>query len=273
MLLKEEYKSIIYFLARYGCFSIGAVYVLIGVIAILSFLKMSADAAAEARMIELALEVPFGEALLWIMIFGLAGYILWRVFEAITDPYEMGSNLVGLAQRTGVALSGTGYALIGFTAVQIILGNSNGSEQEFQLFIAHVFEWPGGQWLVGLAGLTTAGAGLVQFYYVVQGKYVQRLHLEEFSSGWTKVVHALAWAGYCARGILLLVLGYFFVKAGIQGEPHEAGDTDSAFNFIGDGGSLFGDIAFMLVAGGTISYGIFMFVYGIYYQFKKENEA
>ncbi len=267
----DGHKSVIYFLARFGCYSIGVVYILIGVLAILSFLKLAGDNAAEARMIELVMEVPFGEVLLWLMVAGLAGYIIWRVYEAVTDPYEMGSGWLGLIKRTGVALSGTGYALIGFTAVQIILGNNNGSEEEFQLFIRDVFDWPAGRWLVAVAGLTTAGAGLVQFYYVSKRSYKQRLHMDEFSYGWETGVHVLAWIGYGARGVLLLVLGYFLCKAGLQGEPQEAGDTDSAFNFLGDGGSLFGGIAFLLVAGGTIAYGIFMFVYGRYYQFKKQG--
>lgn len=272
MAVQEKYKHAVHLLARYGCFSIGMVYLIVGVIAILSFMKMSEDAADEARMIEIIMDVPLGEALLWGMIVGLAGYIVWRLYEAITDPYEMGGDYFGLAKRTGIALSGLGYAIIAYSAIQIILGNNRGTEQETQLFVAEVFTWTGGRWLVGISGLVTAITGLIQFYYVVKGNYVQRIHLDKFSAGLSKVVHGLAWAGFVARGVLLLVLGYFFVKAAIKVDPGEVGDTDSAFDFIGAGGSTLGDIAFLLVACGTIAYGIFMFVFGYYHQFKKEYD-
>lgn len=272
MAVKERYRHIVHILARYGCFSIGMVYLTVGIIAILSFLKMSKDAADEARMVEILMDLPLGEVLLWIMIIGLGGYIAWRVFEAVTDPYEMGGDSFGLAKRTGIALSGLGYVIVAYTAIQIITGNSNGSEEETQLFIAEVFTWTGGRWLVGVSGLVTAITGVIQFFYVAKGNYIQRIHMNEFSTGWAKVVHGLAWAGFCARGVLLLVLGYFFVKAAIQVDPSEVGDTDSAFDFIGAGGSTLGDISFILVACGTIAYGFFMFVFGIFHQFKKEYD-
>lgn len=272
MAVKERHKHFVHLLARYGCFSIGMVYLLVGSIAVLSFLKMSEDAADEARMVEVIMDVPLGEVLLWSIVVGLGGYIVWRVFEAVTDPYEMGGDSFGLAKRTGIALSGFGYAMVAYTAIQIMMGNSEGSEQETQFFIAEVFTWTGGRWLVGLSGLVTALTGLVQFYYVIKGNYIQRIHMDAFSAGWAKVVHSLAWAGFCARGVLLLVLGYFSIKAAIQVDPQEVGDTDSAFNFIGAGGSTLGDIAFMVVAFGTIAYGIFMFVFGIFHQFKKEYD-
>ncbi|RDV16763.1 DUF1206 domain-containing protein [Pontibacter diazotrophicus] len=272
MAVKERHKYIVHLLARYGCFSIGMVYLIVGVIAILSFLKMSKAAADEARMVEIIMDLPLGEVLLWILIIGLGGYIVWRVFEAVTDPYEMGGDYSGLAKRTGIALSGFGYGLVAYTTIQIMSGNSSGNEQETQLFIAEVFTWAGGRWLVGLSGLMTALAGITEFYYVAKGDYTQRIHMDEFSEGWAKAVHALAWAGFCARGILLLVLGYFFIKAAIQIDPQEIGDTDTAFDFIGAGGSVLGDIAFILVAGGTIAYGIFMFVFGSFHQFKKEYD-
>lgn len=272
MAVKERHKHVVHLLARYGCFSIGVVYLAVGVIAILSFLQMSRDAADEARMIEVLMDIPLGEVLLWVVIIGLLGYIVWRVFEAITDPYEMGGDYFGLAKRTGIALSGLGYAMIAYTAIQIMTGNNSGTEKETQLFIAEVFTWTGGRWLVGISGLVTAASGFVQFYYVAKGNYIQRIHMDEFSAGWAKVVHGLAWAGFCARGILLLVLGYFLIKAAIQVDPQEVGDTDSAFDFIGAGGSTLGDIAFILVASGTIAYGIFMFVFGTFHQFKKEYD-
>jgi hypothetical protein len=80
-----------------------------------------------------------------------------------------------------------------------------------------------------------------------------------------KILHGLAWYGYAARGVILCVLGYFLLTAGMTHDAAAAGDTDTAFDFIG--GGLVGDSAFFLVALGTVAYGVFMYCCAAYYRF------
>lgn len=81
--------------------------------------------------------------------------------------------------------------------------------------------------------------------------------------------HIFAWAGYLARGVILAVIGYFLISAAITADPEEVGDTDSAFDFLGSMGTL-GNIAFIAIAAGTICYGLYMIINGIYYSFQKD---
>jgi hypothetical protein len=267
----EKFEPHIKKLARFGCYAIAAVYALVGIMAILSFMGVSDDAADEERIVNVILDLPLGEVLIGLMIAGLIGYIIWRVFEAFTDPYGFGNDMKGIAKRTGIGLSATGYGIIAFAAAQILIQGGGNGEEDQQQFVAQVLEMPGGAWLVGIAGVITGFAGLVQFKYVAGGDYIKRINFHSMSSWLGTTTHVLAWGGYIARGIILAVIGWFLLSAGIASDPDEVGDTDSAFDFLGDFGTI-GSILFIAVAVGTIGYGIFMVIHGYYYSFEEDKE-
>jgi hypothetical protein len=267
MTVDKKYRKIAYILARYGCVSIGTVYILIGSMAILSLFGRGGDDADEERAMHYLLQYDLGEVLVWVVLAGMVGYIIWRIFEAVTDPYGFGTDLKGVGKRIGIALTSVGYGLIAYSAYDVLAGNGENSEQEQQFMIARVLAWDAGPWLIGAVGVVTAIAGLLQFRFVVNGNYKNWLNLENMETWKKRFVFALAWAGYFARGIILLVLGYFMVRGAIKKEPDEVGDTDTAFDFIG--GGIIGDSAFFLVAVGTICYGFFMYVFSVCYKFEK----
>ncbi|WMJ73851.1 DUF1206 domain-containing protein [Cytophagaceae bacterium ABcell3] len=269
MVVNNNYKPVVKKLARFGCFSIGTVYVLVGIMALLSFLGETAeDAADEERIMDRIMEIPLGEVIIGALIIGLLGYIIWRVFEAITDPYKFGNDAKGLARRIGIALSASGYALIAFSSAEILFGErQENGEEEQQIMVAEVLNWTAGAWLVGAVGVIVGLAGLVQFKYVIQGDHNPRLAIEHLSDKKRSIIQFLAHTGYFARGLILLVIGYLIVYAAVQGEPGAVGDTDSAFDFIG--GGVIGSVFLVLVAIGTICYGAFMYVSAVYYSFRR----
>lgn len=258
-------------LAVFGCYAIAMVYTLVGIMAILSFLGLPEDAADEERIITILLDFPFGEVVVVFIIAGMAGYVIWRVYEAFTDHYNYGSGFSALARRTGIAASAAGYIIIAWAALQVLIeGVSNGEEDQQQL-IARVLELPAGAWLIGIAGVVTGLAGLVQIKYVAGGEYQRRVDFEAMAPWLQRLARIFAWAGYLARTVILVILGYFFVSAAIKSNPEEAGDTDTAFDFIGSFGTP-GHIMFIAVAIGTIGYGMFMILHGYYYSFAEEKQ-
>jgi hypothetical protein len=74
--------------------------------------------------------------------------------------------------------------------------------------------------------------------------------------------------GYSARGVLLAVLGYFFVEGAIEQSSVVVGDMDTAFDFIG--GGVVGNSAFAIVAAGTVAYGLFMYANAWLYKFDQK---
>jgi hypothetical protein len=257
-------------LAIFGCYSVATVYILIGVMALLSYMGHLRGKADEERLVDVILEIPLGEILISIMILGMIGYIIWRVYEAFTDPYEFGNSAKGISQRMGIGLSAVGYVVIVISAIQIVLkGGDSNTEEDQQLLIAQILEWPLGAWLIGLLGTGLLFTGLIQLKYVWGGDYHQRIQYEKMPLWMDRSTHIVAWWGYIARGIILGVLGYFLVKAALNSDADEVGDTDSAFDFIGDSGAL-GDVLFILIALGTVAYGLFMIINGYFYSFDKE---
>jgi hypothetical protein len=259
-------------LARMGCVAIGIVYAVVGTLALIALSGRLIEVADEDRMVHLLMDVRGGPVLVWTVVIGMAGYVVWRVVEVVADPYEFGSHLKGLAIRTVIALGALAYGFLAFSAARIAAthdANANsapdGAEEEQQRLVAQVLEWPGGVWLVMVAGLLLAAVGIGQFVVLARRGYTTEVELDDASPAIRRAIHTTAWYGYSARGVILMVLGYFLLRAAILRAPQEAGDTDTAFDFIG--GGLVGDSAFFVVALGTVAYGVFMFLNARFYRF------
>jgi hypothetical protein len=61
---------------------------------------------------------------------------------------------------------------------------------------------------------------------------------------------------------------YSLVRGAVFSDAQETVNTDKAFNFIGE--SLLGHPLFVIVALGTICYGVFMMVYAAFLNFNKK---
>jgi hypothetical protein len=174
-------------------------------------------------------------------------------------------------QRAGVGLSALGYGLLAFSAAGIAHESGGGArdapEEAQQLLVAQVLLWPGGNWVIGAAGTVLIVIGIVQFVLVARRSYAIEIAIEPRSRPAQVMLHGLAWYGYAARGVILSVLGYFLLDAAATDDATAAGDTDTAFDFIG--GGLVGDSAFFVVALGTVAYGIFMYCCAAYYRFDR----
>lgn len=254
-------------LARYGCYSVAGVYVMVGLMALLSFFGEAEDAADEERIVDVILDIPLGEVLVVVMVMGLLGYVAWRIYEAFADPYQFGDSPKGVTQRAGIGLSALGYVLIAFGAVQMLIQGGGDSEGDQELFVSQVLGLPGGQIMVGLAGAVLGLTALVQFKYIYGGDYNKRMRYDDMPSWMVKATHITAWAGYIARSVILGVLGFFLLKAAVEFDSEQVGDTDSAFDFLSSFGPV-GQALFLAVALGTMSYGLFMAISGYYYSFQ-----
>ncbi len=106
-------------LARMGCVSIGTVYILVGALALLALSGRLIEAADEERLVPLVMSVPGGPVVIWAIVLGAAAYVVWRVIEAISDPYDFGVGWKGLARRAGLASSAIGYAVLAVTTARM----------------------------------------------------------------------------------------------------------------------------------------------------------
>jgi hypothetical protein len=148
------------------------------------------------------------------------------------------------------------------------MGNIQESQQlsEQRQTVQNILQESWGSFLVIMLGAVVVLTAFVQFFYGVTRGYRERLEIEELSSFKRKTIHFLGITGYFSRGIILCIIGFFYIKAGISHEAQLVVNTDKAFDFIGDN---IGHVYFILTAIGTIFYGFFMVALGIAYNTEK----
>lgn len=259
-------RSFARYLALYGCLSTGVLYGAIGVVALLSFLKIKHGGADESNLVAFLENFLMGRIAVWFILLGMLSYFSWRIYEALTDPYDYGTSLKGKAIRTGIALSSIADALIAYSALKALFGTGpmeeSGPPRQERHLVGNVLQEGWGDWAVITLGGIILVTALVQLVYGVSGGYRERLDHRRLGRGFRNSIYFSAWYGYAARGIILGIIGFFFIKAGVTGNPHFVVNTDKAFDFIGD---HVGHLYFILVAIGTIAYGYFMTALGLYY--------
>ena len=258
-------------LARAGCFAIGTLYVLIGVWAMLALLRFADPAADEQRILNLIRELPFGAVLIVFIALGVVGYMVWLLFEAAFDPYQLGRTPKAIAERVGTGLSTLAYGVLVVAAVRVLSGVGGDGEEKKKRMVAQVLDWPAGQWLVGGAAILLGGVAVYQLKYVYDGDHLQRIELGRWGAVARTTVNVLGWAGYAARCAILLVLSWFLLRAAWSFDAQGMGDTDAAFDFLGLGGGPAGKALFSAVAFGTSAYGIFLYVNGVFFRFGAER--
>jgi hypothetical protein len=270
MNITKKKRTFIHYLPVYGCIATGIIYAGIGVIAILSFLKIRHGGADEASMMAILAEYVIGKIFILIILLGTVCYIVWRFYETVTDPYDYGKNIKGIIRRAGIALSALADILIVYAAARVLLGAGNiqtdGQPKEEQGMVRNILQHYG-QWPIIGIGLVYLVTAAIQLFYGITRGYRERVDIERYSSFFRNTVHVLAWAGYLARGIILGIIGFFFVKAGLIENAQYIVNTDKAFDFIGD---HVGHAYFILVAIATICYGLFMFAQGIAFDTDKD---
>lgn len=263
---KKKKKTFIHYFPVYGCISTGLIYVTVGVIALLSFFKVREGGADESSMLALISDYIAGKIFIWIILVGTLCYVIWRFYEAVTDPYGYGRRILGIAKRIGICLSTIADIMIAYTAVRVLLGTGNimlnGQPKEEQNAVDSLLREPGGSGIIIVVGSLIIVAAATQLLYGITKEYRERIDMEHFRSGSKIFTHIMAWSGYIARGIIVGIIGFFLLKSGITEDATVVVNTDKAFDFVGD---HVGHFSFILVALGTICYGIFMSIHGIAY--------
>lgn len=259
-------KHLAHYLPILGCGATGITYAGIGIIALLSFFKVRDGGADESSMLVVLNDFLLGKILVFIIVGGTLCYICWRFYEAFTDPYRYGSDFRGRAKRFGIALSTVADMMIVYAAVRVLLGTAkiqaNGQPVEERAMTQALLD-DGRGWLIIAIGIVILVTALVQLLYGGTKGYKERVNDHYLNPTLLKIFHGLGLTGYAARGIILAITGFFFLKAGISNDANVVVNTDKAFDFVGD---HIGHIFFIALALGTVSYGLFMFALGITYR-------
>jgi hypothetical protein len=231
-------------LTRLGFAARGLLYLVIG------FLVISAGQAEGPSGALDYLAQGGGRLLLGLIAAGLIAYGIWRLADAALDVERRGSSGKALAERIGAAVSGIVHLGLAWQAVRLIQGASSGSGDGAADGAQTALQFPGGGMLLLLAAAILIGVGVYQLIKAVKGGFLK--HLEPAIAGRPWVSWA-GRAGYTARGLVFIIIGFFVGKAGFDEQSSEAGGMAEALAWLDSPWDV-------LIALGMIGFGIFSLV-------------
>ena len=231
-------------LTRAGFAARGIMYGVIGALALHSG-RSEGGAGALAF-----LQGGLGRLLLAAMALGFLGYGLWRLAEAAIDTENNGTGFKGVAVRAGGAVSGVIHIGLCILAADLAAGSDGGSGDGAEKGAATALALPGGQALVLAAAAALAAVGLYQLIKAARGGFLRHLDPAACRRSW---VIWLGRCGYAARGVVFLIMAWFFWRSASETNAAAAGGMGQAL------GSL-PDPLQVAVAAGLLLFGMFSLV-------------
>jgi hypothetical protein len=237
-------------LTRIGFGARGIMYLLIG------YLALRTGRTEDGSGALAYLDSSAGKFLLALMALGFLAYALWRLSEALIDSEGHGTDAKGMAVRAGGAVSGLIHLGLSFTAASLALsqGSGGGGGSGAEQGAASALSFPGGGIALTLAALALLVTGFYQLVKAARADFLRHLDQEAARKSW---VEWAGRAGYAARGIVFLIMGWFLWKAVQSSDASEAADMGTALD------SLPSTLQ-MAVAAGLFLFGIFSLVEAVY---------
>ncbi len=242
-------------IARIGLATKGALYLLVGGLAVLWAIGEGGKVAGGRGAVRTLRQVPHGEILLGCAAAGFAAYALWRALQAAIDLDRKG-GVKGAFKRIGYAVSAVIYGGLAVAAVQLARGESAGENHETTTWVARVLARPYGDVLVVLVGVGFAGYGAVHLWSAIKAKFEKQLELGRMSPRQRTVALWVGRTGTAARGVVFGVIGYQLVLAGLRSSPGETRDVGGALRTLAQ--RPHGDLVLGVIAAGLFLYGVFM---------------
>jgi hypothetical protein len=241
-------------LARAGFVARGLIYGIIGILAIKLAIGTGGTITNQQGALKTIAHQPFGKVLLILVAIGLAGYAVWRLVHAFLGhgPEDSDSGF------DRVAACGSGIVYLGLCAiaVEILLGSgSSGGSGNAQKTTAGVFGWPGGTWLVGIAGAVLIGIGLYQGYRGLSKEFLKDSKTEQMSARVRNWIEWIGSFGHLARMVVFGLVGVFLIKAAVEYNPNKAVGLDGALAKIAH--ASYGPFLLGIVAAGLIAFGVY----------------
>ena len=242
--------------ARAGFLARGAIYVLIGLIAIQIAVGRGGQADRGGALAQIAAK-SYGALVLWLLVVGFAGLALWRFSEALFGAHGPGGHETG--ERVKSAARAVMYAFFAVSTAQLVTGASasatqNGNSQS-QTLTARVMAYSGGRILVGLLGVAVVVIGVLLAREGWTKQFLKVMNLAGSPTGTRTLVTRLGTVGGVARGIVITLAGIFFVVAAGQFTPSNAQGIDGTLRAFAQ--TPLGPLLLVPVGLGLVAFGLF----------------
>jgi hypothetical protein len=243
-------------LTRIGFISRGVIYIIIGWLAIEVATQTTSGAPTNQKgALETIDKQPLGHWLLIVVAIGLGAYAIWRFVQAYAGHGPEGGGDASKFGRISAAASGCAYLAMCALAVSILMGSSSQSSSSPHKSAAGVLGWPGGQWIVGIAGLILIGVALFQGYKGVTLRFLEEDKTEQMGRLTERWITVMGVVGHLARMVAFGLIGVFIVKAAVDYSPKSAVGLDGALERLAR--ESYGTFLLAVVAAGLIAFGVY----------------
>lgn len=245
-------------LARLGLAAKGVVYVLVGVIAY-QVARGERGQARDAKGSLLAVAGEnWGSVLLAVIGVSLFGYVLWRFIQAIKDPEREGHGPKALAKRAGYLFSGLIYFGMALFSLRLAAGQPQADGNGAQTWAARLLSMPLGEWWAYMVGLGLIAYGVKELYKAWKADFSKEMPPGSIDPSRREAAVRFGRAGLASRGVVLGLMGAFFLKAANNSDPSQAQGIDGALNALArqNHGTWF----LTLAATGLVAYGVFQII-------------
>ena len=262
MATSSEQKAWLVRIARFGYAAKGLVYTLVGALA-LGAAFGTGQASDKQGALESLLAAPFGLFVLLAAVVGLVAYALWRFIQAVLDTENDGADASGVIKRGAYLVSGLGYLLLaGASGLSVFQRGSQGSGlgSEVRKAAYDLIAQPVGRFLVIGIGLVIIAVAFYQFYEAYRASF-----RDELEGSLTWLVY-FGRVGYASRGVIYLLIGSFFIRAGFDQNLAQAGGISKALRTLEQ--QPFGPWLLSAVAVGLMLFGLYTLLLAWYRQFE-----
>ncbi|HLZ76604.1 DUF1206 domain-containing protein [Phenylobacterium sp.] len=255
--------------ARLGYMARGMVYLSVGAIALLAAMGLTPHPHGAIGALKAWARWPLGVLLLWVTGVGLYGFAGWRALQAVFDADNQGTRPKALASRLGQALSGFIYGSLAvsiFGVIDTLHDLRHAELEKTSERVAKVMAWPLGPKLVILLGLFIIACGVGNAVRAAFDNFGSTLKCRPSVASWACW---LARIGYLGRGLAMLPVGFFMLRAGWHERATEARGVGGALGALH--AQAFGDEMMGLVSLGVAAFGAFAFIEAWYRPIRPEQ--
>lgn len=251
-------RALLELASRVGYVARGAVYLSVGVIALMAALDLTPRAAGVVGAMRAWGEWPAGLMLIVLAGWGLMAFALWRGLQAVFDADGHGSSLRALAIRGGQAISGFVHAALAYSAFELADGLEDihelDEDGETQRAVAAVLGLPGGDLVLIVVGGFILTVGVANILQALFYDFTKRLRSPD---AWRWAV-PLGRTGYLGRGVAFAPMGFFILESGLDARATQARSLGGALQTLE--AQPFGSLVLSLTALGLIAFGLFSLV-------------
>lgn len=247
-------QSKFHIMARAGYGARGIVFLLIAGLALFS--SFGGGRPDTGSALTTLLEQPFGRIWIALIGIGLAGFVGWRLAQALANADGQDDDIKGYAVRIALFASALTYAGLATTSLMMALQMSNGSGSGGEEGLAAwVMDQPFGRYLAGAIGLGFVMGGVVTAMKGIRRSFGRYLELDAQKNSPAVLISIY---GLVARGLVFGIVGVFFLYAAFTVDPDQAGGMADALAWVQ--GLPFGRVIYAVVALGLAAFGIYNFV-------------